>query len=60
MVVLCVAPLGLIIQFCYPHFRHRIPAPTRENRAHRHPILPKPGKMGALVSEAPALAFSVG
>jgi len=39
----------------YP-FRLRSPPPTRENRAHCHPILPKPGKMGALALVSRSLA----
>ena len=42
--------------YAFPGFRLRIPTPARENRAHRHPILPKPGKLGALMPGARSLA----
>jgi len=36
-----------------PTFRLRIPIPTRKNRAHCHPSLPKLGKLGTLAVGAP-------
>ena len=40
---------------CVPASQKRASTPTRENRAHCHPRLPKPGNPGALVLGSPGL-----